>query len=146
MSFHWRNVQQKCLTDLQAEIWKFYLPCKVTSAETESRAHNYAWRATPPPPPNGIHFLNGDDTEKNRYVLNANRTGPIELRRQTNLFTIKQPKRRVKMAALMLMLQSSGGVWKSRWPSWAPRPNEPYVFCGRKATLNHAHALVTACP
>ena len=22
--------------------------------------------------------------------------------------------------------------------SWAPRPNEPYGFCGRKATLNHA--------
>ena len=45
---------------------------------------------------------------------------------------LKQPK-----------CQSSGGVWKSRWPSWAPRPNEPYGFCGRKATLNHAHALVT---
>ena len=30
-------------------------------------------------------------------------------------------------------------VWKSRWPSWAFRPNEPYGFCGRKAaTLNHA--------
>ena len=42
--------------------------------------------------------------------------------------------------------QSSGPVWKSRWPSWAPRPNEPYVFCGRKTTLNHAHALVTVCP
>ena len=27
-----------------------------------------------------------------------------------------------------------------------PRPNEPYGFCGRKATLNHAHALVTDCP
>ena len=26
------------------------------------------------------------------------------------------------------------------------RPNEPYGFCGRKATLNHAHALVTVCP
>ena len=43
-------------------------------------------------------------------------------------------------------LQSSGTVWKSRWPSWAFRPNEPYGFCGRKATLNHAHALVTVCP
>ena len=42
--------------------------------------------------------------------------------------------------------QSSGAVWKSRRPSWAPRPNEPYGFCGRKATLNHAHALVTVCP
>ena len=32
--------------------------------------------------------------------------------------------------------QSSGAVWKSRWPSWAFRPNESYGFCGRKATLN----------
>ena len=35
---------------------------------------------------------------------------------------------------------------RSRWPSWAPRPNEPEGFCGRKATLNYAHALVTVCP
>ena len=28
-------------------------------------------------------------------------------------------------------------MWKSRWPSWAPRPNEPYGSCGRKAKLNH---------
>ena len=41
---------------------------------------------------------------------------------------------------------ASAAVWKSRWPSWAPRPNKPYGFCGRKATLNHAHALVTVCP
>ena len=34
--------------------------------------------------------------------------------------------------------QSSGAVWKSKWPSWAFRPNDPYGFCGRKATLNHA--------
>ena len=27
-----------------------------------------------------------------------------------------------------------------------PRPNEPYGFYGRKATLNHVHALVTVCP
>ena len=28
----------------------------------------------------------------------------------------------------------------SKWPSWAPRPNEPnYGFCGRKATSNHAY-------
>ena len=40
--------------------------------------------------------------------------------------------------------QSSGAVWKSKWPSWAPRPNEPYGFCGRKATLNHA--VDTVCP
>ena len=41
---------------------------------------------------------------------------------------------------------SSGAVWEWRWPSWAPRPNEPYGFFGRKVTLNHAHALVTVCP
>ena len=33
-----------------------------------------------------------------------------------------------------------------RWPSWAVRPNEPSGFCGRKAILNHASALVSACP
>ena len=27
-----------------------------------------------------------------------------------------------------------------------PVPNKPYGFCGRKATLYHAHALVTVCP
>ena len=26
--------------------------------------------------------------------------------------------------------QSSGALWKSRWPSWAPVPNKPYGFCG----------------
>ena len=30
--------------------------------------------------------------------------------------------------------------------SWAVRPNEPYGFRGRKAILNRAHALVSACP
>ena len=43
-------------------------------------------------------------------------------------------------------LRSSGAVWESRWPSWAPCPNETYGFCGRKATMNHAYALVTVCP
>ena len=41
---------------------------------------------------------------------------------------------------------SSGAVWESRWPSWAVRPNEPSGFCGRKDLLNHASALVSACP
>ena len=27
---------------------------------------------------------------------------------------------------------------RERWPSRARRPNEPYGFCGRKVTLNHA--------
>ena len=43
-------------------------------------------------------------------------------------------------------VQSSGAVWESRWPSWAFRPNEPSGFLGRKAVLNHAHPLVSACP
>ena len=42
--------------------------------------------------------------------------------------------------------QSSGAVSKSRWPSWAVRPNEPPGFRGRKAVLNNDHALVSACP
>ena len=41
---------------------------------------------------------------------------------------------------------SSGAVWESRWPSWAVRPNEPSGSRGRKAILNHASALVSACP
>ena len=45
-----------------------------------------------------------------------------------------------------LAVHSSGAVWESRWPSWAVRPNEPSGFRGRKATLNHASALVSACP
>ena len=32
------------------------------------------------------------------------------------------------------------------FPSWAFRPNEPYGFRGRKATMKHAQALVSACP
>ena len=43
-------------------------------------------------------------------------------------------------------LQSSGAVGKSRWPSWAFRPNAPYGLCERKATLNHASELVTVYP
>ena len=39
-------------------------------------------------------------------------------------------------------VKSSWAVRKSRWPSWVPRHNEPYGFCGRKATLNRANALV----
>ena len=39
-----------------------------------------------------------------------------------------------------------GAVWKSRWPSWAPRPNELYGFCGRKATMNHWSQFVPNMP
>jgi len=35
---------------------------------------------------------------------------------------------------------------ESRWPSWAVCPNKPSGFHGRKAILNHALALVSACP
>ena len=36
-----------------------------------------------------------------------------------------------------LLHQSSGAVWKLRWPSWAPLfPNSAFGLCGRKATLN----------
>ena len=51
-----------------------------------------------------------------------------------------------KESSTRVYIHSSGAVWKSRWPSWAPRPNEPCGFCGRKGTLNHAYALVTFCP
>ena len=51
----------------------------------------------------------------------------------------EQPKRPVKRCKSQAHhCQSSGAVWKSRWPSWAFRPNEPYGFCGRKATPNRA--------
>ena len=45
-----------------------------------------------------------------------------------------------------VFVHSSGAVWESRWTSWAVRPNEPSGFRGRKAILNHASALVSACP
>ena len=41
---------------------------------------------------------------------------------------------------------TAGEFSRSRWTSWAVRPNEPSGFRGRKAILNHASALVSACP
>ena len=41
--------------------------------------------------------------------------------------------------------QSSEGVWKWRWPSWAPVPNKPYGLCGRKATLNCSISELRSC-
>ena len=41
----------------------------------------------------------------------------------------------LKAAPPGLSWQSSGAVWKSRWPSWAFRPNEPSGFRGPKAIL-----------
>ena len=49
-------------------------------------------------------------------------------------------------SVLYHLVHSSGAVWESRWPSWAVHPNEPSGFRGRKAILNHASALVSACP
>ena len=43
--------------------------------------------------------------------------------------------------------QSSGAVWELRWPSWVSvLSNELYGFRGRKAILNHAHALSQLVP
>ena len=53
--------------------------------------------------------------------------------------------RTVKSSHAQPQCHSSGAVWESRWPSWAVRPNEPSGFRGRKAILNHASALVSAC-
>ena len=33
-------------------------------------------------------------------------------------------------------IQSSGGVWKSRWTSWGPVPNKPTVSVDVKQHLN----------
>ena len=41
---------------------------------------------------------------------------------------------------MLPFLESSGALRKSRWKSWAPVPNRPYGFCGRKATLNYLRA------
>ena len=34
---------------------------------------------------------------------------------------------RLERSAISLRIQSSGVVWESRWPSWAPVPNKPTV-------------------
>ena len=38
-------------------------------------------------------------------------------------------------------IQSSGAVWKSRWPSWAPIPNKPTVSVDVKQHFNDAIQL-----
>ena len=64
-----------------------------------------------------------------------------------DMFPPRQMAWNIKLELQFLpTLQSSGAVWKSWWPSWAFRPNEPCGFYGRKATLYHASALVTVCP
>ena len=37
--------------------------------------------------------------------------------------------------------QSSGAVWKSRWPSWAPVPNKPTVYVDVKQHWTRTHEL-----
>ena len=40
-----------------------------------------------------------------------------------------------------LSCQSSGAVWKSRWPSWAPVPNKPTVSADVKQHFNNNNNL-----
>ena len=81
-----------------------------------------------PPPPSPIHL---------RRPLPFIPPPPPHLSRETVGHKVR--------VAVLLLCTSSGDVL-SRWLSWAPRPNEPYGFCGSKATLNHAYALVSVCP
>ena len=65
------------------------------------------------------------------------------------MLSIHVPSKRpwlCKAAIAMASRHSSGAVWESRWPSWAVLPKKPYGFRGRKAILNHASTLVSACP
>ena len=52
---------------------------------------------------------------------------------KTRVSTESWPWRIKFSSCLCRDVQSSGVVWKSRWPSWAPVPYKPYGFCGRKA-------------
>ena len=42
----------------------------------------------------------------------------------------------VKWQYVRMLQQSSGAVWKSRWPSWAPVPNKPTVSLDVKRHFN----------
>ena len=72
-------------------------------------------------------------------VLSTSTSADGHSRNSMQEFTIKPPH-------VLRHHQSSGAESKSLWPFWAVLPNEPYGFRGRKAILNHAHALVTVCP
>ena len=65
---------------------------------------------------------------------------PLDFRRS---FIVTLRLRRKGRMTLGFIVQE---LCESRWPSWAVRPNEPSGFRRRKATLNHASALVSACP
>ena len=66
----------------------------------------------------------------------------ISERLQPTAHLLKKKKRKRECHMFFILngsgWQSSEAVWKSRWPSWAFCPIEPYGFCGRKATVNHA--------
>ena len=56
-----------------------------------------------------------------------------------NKFLFKPGVKLVRWASASIIVQE---LCESR----GGRPNEPYGFRGHKAILNHASALVTACP
>ena len=72
--------------------------------------------------------------------VNICEQGAMKISKQSKMMQVSSPPHNLHFP------QSSVAVWKSRWPSWAFCPNEPYGFCGRKAILNCAHTLVTVCP
>ena len=86
-------------------------------------------------------------------VITINKGGSLKATVQTCItYGNSQPGMRVNTRYINLTKgkrnsHSSGAEWESRWPSWAVRPNELSGFRGRKAMLlNHASALVAACP
>ena len=82
-------------------------------------------------------------------VVQATRCSPLAWRSTDRMFRLRQVIQKA-VASILRTSQSSGAVRNSRWLSWASRVNEPYGFCGSKATLNRAlnraSALGTVCP
>ena len=115
-----------------------YTPCEATPAQKSARkwrcdlSRRLARKIT-----KGIHSCK--PASVNRQIHEHTHTRilkPFEDSEPTGLKVAVRTSRR----------QSSGAERKSRWPSWAFRPNESYGFGVRKATLNRASALVTVCP
>ena len=50
----------------------------------------------------------------------------------------------IKSTAHSVAKQSSGAVWKSRWPSWVPVPNKPTVSADVKQRFNQSRKAFTA--
>ena len=61
------------------------------------------------------------------------RAGCCSSNLKQSLSLICQPTSEDMKLCFRTLFFSLGAVRKSRWPSWAFRPNEPYGFCGRKA-------------